>query len=427
MNFRLPILITCGILLLDFAAFAQIPSDAYLRIQVSSLSETNLLVTISNTIGDVQYEIQRKQGKTNWVSMGFILGSETTNWVALDFKITNAINSKTIRVRSWIDSDNVGIPDWWQLKYFGVVGINPYGNPEGDGWVNLRKYANGMDPFTCYEPPKSASDVKFYEASNNPHKGRAILSAQIGAITTKSIRKTILHVTTKQMTNGYDLAVSHPIPSARYLLLVRDKNDRQWRASGYFFSGTNRNPVFLHVDKKGMMSDGQSPIAMPAVKFLSDVVQPEFTAGWGEDSDGDGLPDVYEVLVTHTEPDNEDTGNTGVLDGEKKMTSDDWCNLEKFWHRADPLKLYNPPQPLELQHPTWVEYVEAAHLKVDLPFEFQIQIRTNGATNYQPVEQLPLNVFHDLNSGEPFEHRNFDMRISWQVSTMLPQETVHRP
>ena len=50
-----------------------------------------------------------------------------------------------------------------------------------------------------------------------------------------------------------------------------------------------------------MMSSGQSPISMPEVRFLPGVVAPEFTAGWGEDSDGDGLPDIYEVLVTGTD------------------------------------------------------------------------------------------------------------------------------
>jgi hypothetical protein len=55
--------------------------------------------------------------------------------------------------------------------------------------------------------------------------------------------------------------------------------------------------VYLHVDKKGMMSDGQSPISLPGVKFLPDVVVPEFTAGWGEDSDGDGLPDKHHLVT----------------------------------------------------------------------------------------------------------------------------------
>jgi hypothetical protein len=121
------------------------------------------------------------------------------------------------------------------------------------------------------------------------------LHARLAQVNAAAIRKTILPVAERQTTNGYELTVSHPIPYSWYLLLVRDKDNPQWRASGYFASDTNRNPVYLHVDKKGMMSDGQSPIAMPQVKFLPDVVKPEFTAGWGEDSDGDGLPDIYEV------------------------------------------------------------------------------------------------------------------------------------
>ena len=66
---------------------------------------------------------------------------------------TNVVNSKMIRVRSWIDSQGIGIPDWWQLKYFGSVGIDPYSNPEGDGWNNLQKFQNNMDPFSSYPPP----------------------------------------------------------------------------------------------------------------------------------------------------------------------------------------------------------------------------------------------------------------------------------
>jgi hypothetical protein len=162
--------------LMNFNAFAQIPSDRYLRI---NLSETNFSGIISNTQPDIQYEIQRKQDKTNWISMGFIIGSEMTNWTAFDFRITNAVNSKMIRVRSWIDSQGVGIPDWWQLKYFGSVGIDGYSNPEGDGWNNLEKFQNNMDPFKWYPPPAPKLSVQFFGGMNIGHKGSAILTWQV--------------------------------------------------------------------------------------------------------------------------------------------------------------------------------------------------------------------------------------------------------
>jgi len=153
MNFRIQIGIVSVILSLNFNIIAQIPSDANLKVQVNSLSETNCSVTISNTHRDIQYEIQCKRDKTNWVSLGFVFGSETTNWTAFDFRTTNAIYSKMLRVRSWIDSNGGGIPDWWQLRYFGNVDIDPYGNPEGDGWNNIQKFQNGMNPFRWYQPP----------------------------------------------------------------------------------------------------------------------------------------------------------------------------------------------------------------------------------------------------------------------------------
>ena len=83
-------------LLLNFAVFAQIPSDADLRIGVNNLSETNFSGTVSNTEPDISYEIQRKQSRTNWISVGLVLGSETTNWTPFNFKISGDVNQKTI-------------------------------------------------------------------------------------------------------------------------------------------------------------------------------------------------------------------------------------------------------------------------------------------------------------------------------------------
>jgi len=253
--------------------------------------------------------------------------------------------------------------------------------------------------------------------------------AYLNQVDAAGIRGTIISVASQQTTNGYALTVQNPIQYARYLLLVRDKNDRQWRASGYFESGTNREPVHVHVDAKGMMSDGQTPIAMPPVRFLPDVVEPEFTAGWGEDSDGDGLPDIYEVLVTHTEPDNADTGNTGILDGFKETTADGWSNLEKFRRRTDPLRAANPPAPVELNRPTGTQIIRAMTPKTDLHCEVQLAVRTNGTGNFQPIEQVPEMLSRVLNYRQPEQRRDLDVRISWQFSEPKPEQSrgLHFP
>jgi hypothetical protein len=108
----------------------------------------------SNTIADVEYEIQSRTNllQSDWQSEGFILGSEATNWTPLSVWQAGRQNL-FIRLRSWVDSDNVGIPDWWQLEYFGSVGINPFGDPAGDGYNNLYKYAKGLNPTNFLTPP----------------------------------------------------------------------------------------------------------------------------------------------------------------------------------------------------------------------------------------------------------------------------------
>lgn len=246
--------------------------------------------------------------------------------------------------------------------------------------------------------------------------------AYLDQVTTTRIRETILPVAARTTTNGYDLTATHPIPYAWYLLLVRDKNNPQWRASGYFASGANRERVFLHVDSKGMMHGGQSPIAMPEVRFVADVVDPEFTAGWGEDSDGDGLPDVYEVLVTQTDPAKADTGNTGILDGYKEIAGDGWSNLEKFRRRADPLLPVHPPPTVELKRPTLLEAMQALASKTDLRYEPQVTIRKPGMTNFQPPEQPLQLLYYAISPRDPRNARpNLDLRVVWRVPELHPR------
>ena len=166
---------------------------------------------------------------------------------------------------------------------------------------------------------------------------------------------------------------------------------------------------------------------MPAVKFLPDVVQPEFTAGYGEDSDGDGLPDIYEVLVTHTDPDNADTGDTGILDGYKKMTGDGWSNLEKFHCRVDPLHPAKLPPTVELRQPTRKEILEAVTPTTDLSYDLEIEVRTNGSTEYQSIEQCPLMFSGITDFRRQDEPSNFDLRISWHFTTPTPSAYEHDP
>ena len=135
-------------------------------------SSGNMIGTVSNTISDILYEVQSRTDllQTNWNSEGFIYGSELTNWTAFSMGIGSPSNL-FLRIRSWQD-DGSGLPLWWQLQYFGQTGVDPYGNPAGDGWNNLQKFQNGMNPNLFYTPPTPQGVTVSY----NPTNGTATVS-----------------------------------------------------------------------------------------------------------------------------------------------------------------------------------------------------------------------------------------------------------
>jgi len=44
------------------------------------------------------------------------------------------------------DSDSNGLPDWWEIRYFGSLAQSPNGDYDGDGVSNLNEYLEGTEP-----------------------------------------------------------------------------------------------------------------------------------------------------------------------------------------------------------------------------------------------------------------------------------------
>jgi hypothetical protein len=155
-------------------------SDIGTNLWIAQWAMTNNTVTgiASNSLADVQYEIlstTNLAGTNNWVSDGFFIGSETTNWTPLNVLPVISTNNVCFRLRSWVSSDGSGIPDWWEELYFGTTGINPNAqDAAGDGWTIYQKFQMRLNPNVFYTPaaPQGLS------VSLNSSNGQAVLSWQ---------------------------------------------------------------------------------------------------------------------------------------------------------------------------------------------------------------------------------------------------------
>ena len=92
--------------------------------------------------------------KTNW-QVQFLEGAY--NWQFVNNDLSKGVHNAAYAVgllKASIgdltgDSNNDGIPDWWQIQYFGSTtnyNAHPDANPSGDGIPNWLKYNLGLDP-----------------------------------------------------------------------------------------------------------------------------------------------------------------------------------------------------------------------------------------------------------------------------------------
>jgi len=56
-----------------------------------------------------------------------------------------AVTSTVVNV-SFLDPDCSGLPVAWELAYFGATGVDPNGDPDGDGVSNYEEFLDGTSP-----------------------------------------------------------------------------------------------------------------------------------------------------------------------------------------------------------------------------------------------------------------------------------------
>jgi len=64
--------------------------------------------------------------------------------------VDDAKVSADVSVQFYLDSDNNGLPDSWELEYFGAIGNDPDSSPDGNGLTLLQDYDQGNNPTNYY-------------------------------------------------------------------------------------------------------------------------------------------------------------------------------------------------------------------------------------------------------------------------------------
>jgi hypothetical protein len=100
---------------------------------------------------------------------------ETQYYATITTEPTDLSGNHLSKTSSWWfvtiaeDSDNDGLPDWWEEKYFGESKINevgPSSDPDEDGFTNLEEYLAGTNPTRKGSHP-AEPEIEDEEEDNN--------------------------------------------------------------------------------------------------------------------------------------------------------------------------------------------------------------------------------------------------------------------
>ena len=91
--------------------------------------------------------------------LNHLSGTNFGSYLVVVSNASGAITSAPAAI--WLDSNGTGMPDWWQMQYFGNLSQLPTGDFDGDGVWNLDEYLEGTNPANAasYNPRLYAQGV----------------------------------------------------------------------------------------------------------------------------------------------------------------------------------------------------------------------------------------------------------------------------
>jgi len=105
--------------------------------------------TTANSLASFTMSVNVASGSADWVigNKGNSSAGISQNWCGLidEVRLSNIARAADDFI-FYEDTDNDGLPDAWELRYFGTLAYGAADDPDGDGFSNLTEWQAGSDP-----------------------------------------------------------------------------------------------------------------------------------------------------------------------------------------------------------------------------------------------------------------------------------------
>ncbi len=251
---------------------------------------------------------------------------------------------------SWHDGDGThapnGLPDDWELYHFGMVGVDPSADPDGDGRTNLQEYQTRSDPNDYY----NGVVPLLAEVSGDGQNGYVTSGTTVTPAVLAPIKVRVTDALTGAAIPGASINFA-PTGSAGVRVATSADPGAVWQAT-----------VNVYADATGYASAWiKMPAAVPPVDQVIEAsaasaaaVQFVVHVPNGLDSDGNGLADAWETahfgnrghdpggdedndglsnvdeMIEGADPTNPDTDGDHVPDGQDAVATDPDLKIPRY-------------------------------------------------------------------------------------------------
>jgi hypothetical protein len=147
------------------------------RVTIDTTSVPNVWQYSWNSSPGKYFIAQMSTDLVNWTTLSGYAANGTGSRVGVNVSAENlpniffrlAILDPSQSVSAAEDTDGNGLPDVWEMFYFGHLGVDPNADPDNDGLTNLMEFRNGTNPLAADTDGDGIPDLVEVKLGTNPN------------------------------------------------------------------------------------------------------------------------------------------------------------------------------------------------------------------------------------------------------------------